>query len=292
MLIVPLAVTQKRTLMTDATRGEQRIADAFAGAHAHDRAALIVYYTAGFPDLATAKDCFAAAVNNGADILEIGLPFSDPVMDGPIIQQANQVVLDSGIRISDQLALIASLSDLPVPKVVMTYITIADTRGYVAFANECAAAGVDGVILPDLPADAAEQWCAAAQAAGIAPIFLASSVSTDARLDAIASVSRGWVYAAGLLGVTGVNAVSDDVTQTLVARIRQRTSLPVAVGIGVKDRTSAQAVARYADGVIVGSAVIAAAQNGTSDSAAERVGALVAELAEGMQRQECVTERR
>lgn len=284
MSTVPLAATLTRMPMTDLTRGEQRIADAFASARAHNRAALIVYYTAGFPDLATAKDCFAAAVANGADILEIGLPFSDPVMDGPIIQQANQVVLDAGIRISEQLALIASLSDLPVPKVVMTYITIADTRGYVAFANECAAAGVDGVILPDLPADEAEQWCAAAKAAGIAPIFLASSVSTDARLDAIAAVSRGWVYAAGLLGVTGVNAVSDDVTQTLVGRIRQRTNLPVAVGIGVKDRTSAEAVARYADGVIVGSAVIAAAQNGPSDSASARVGALVAELAEGMQR--------
>jgi len=271
--------------MSDKTPGEQRIADAFARAKAENRAALIVYYTAGFPNLAVAKQCFTAAVKNGADILEIGLPFSDPVMDGPIIQQANQVVLDAGIRIAAQLELIRSLGDLPVPKVVMTYITIADTRGYVAFANECAAAGVDGVILPDLPADAAEEWCAAAKAAGIAPIFLASSVSTDARLDAIAEVSRGWVYAAGLLGVTGVNAVSDEVTRHLVARVRQRTTLPIAVGIGVKDRTSAHAVASYADGVIVGSAVIAAAQNGAIATAPERVGVLVAELAKGMHRE-------
>lgn len=280
--IVLLVGARKRALMTKTTRGEARIAHAFAQAKAQNRAALIVYYTAGFPDIATAKACFGAAVANGADILEIGLPFSDPVMDGPIIQQANQVVLDAGIRISEQLALVAALDELPVPKVVMTYITIADTRGYVAFANECAAAGVDGVILPDLPANEAELWCAAAKAAGIAPIFLASSVSTDARLDAIAKVSRGWVYAAGLLGVTGVNALRADVTQTLVDRIRKRTTLPVAVGIGVKDRTSAKAVARYADGVIVGSAVIAAAMNGTIAGAPERVGALVKELAEGM----------
>lgn len=281
---VRLARAPKRIPMAETTVGEQRIARAFANAAANDRAALIVYYTAGFPDLETAKACFRAAVANGADILEIGLPFSDPVMDGPIIQRANQVVLDAGIRISEQLALIASLADLPVPKVVMTYVTIADTRGYVAFANECAAAGVDGVILPDLPADEAEQWCAAAQEAGIAPIFLASSVSTDARLDAIADRSGGWVYAAGLLGVTGVNALSGDVTQTLVGRVRERTHLPVAVGIGVKDRDSAAAVAGYADGVIVGSAVIAAAADGNADSAPDRVGALVAELSKGMQR--------
>jgi tryptophan synthase alpha chain len=270
--------------MSDMTSGEKRIADAFSTAHAQNRAALIVYYTAGFPNLAVARDCFAAAVANGADILEIGLPFSDPVMDGPIIQQANQVVLDAGIRITEQLELVRSLQDLPVPKVVMTYITIADTRGYETFANECAAAGVDGVILPDLPADEADAWCAAAHAAGIAPIFLASSVSTDERLDAITRASRGWVYAAGLLGVTGVNTVSGDVTQALVARVRARTELPVAVGIGVKDRTSAHAVAQYADGVIVGSAVIAAAQNGAVESAAKRVGALVNELAQGMTR--------
>lgn len=268
--------------MTEITTGEQAIADAFARAKQENRAALIVYYTAGFPNPDIARACFTAAVENGADILEIGLPFSDPIMDGPIIQQANQVVLDAGIRINAQLELIRSLAHLPVPKVVMTYITIADTRGYESFAAECAAAGVDGVILPDLPANEAARWCQACEQAGIAPIFLASSVSTDERLDDIVAASRGWVYAAGLLGVTGVNAVSDDITRHLVDRVRQRTSLPVAVGIGVKDRNSANAVASYADGVIVGSAVIAAAQDGDPLLAPQRVGAVVKELAEGV----------
>lgn len=275
---------ERPPLMTEMTRGERRIADAFRRAHEENRAALIVYYTAGFPTIDTARQCFAAAVGNGADILEIGLPFSDPIMDGPIIQQANQVVLDAGVRITEQLDLIRSLADLPVPKVVMTYVTIADTRGYEVFANECADAGVDGVILPDLPANEAGAWITACRNAGIAPIFLASSVSTDERLDAIVSVSRGWVYAAGLLGVTGVNALADDVTRQLVAAVRQRTDLPVAVGIGVKDRASAHAVAAYADGVIVGSAVIAAAQNGDVETAPKRVAAIVAELAQGVRR--------
>jgi len=267
---------------TGALAGADRIATAFARARAEDRAALVVYLTAAYPDVATSRACYEAAVEAGADILEIGIPFSDPMMDGPIIQAANQHVLDAGIGVADQLDLVASLTHLDVPKVAMTYVTIADTRGYPAFAAELAAADVSGVILPDLPVAEADPWLEAAAEHGLATVFLASSVSTEQRLAAIGAASSGWVYAAGLLGVTGVKSVASDVTRELVAAVRRHTDLPVAVGIGVKDRASAAEVARYADGVIVGSAIVRAAGEGDPAGAPERVAALVRELRIGV----------
>jgi tryptophan synthase alpha chain len=264
--------------------GHRHIAGAFARARAEDRAALIVYLTAAYPDPATSRACFEAAVEAGADVLEVGIPFSDPMMDGPTIQAANQHVLDAGTSVREQLELIGSLAHLEVPKLVMTYVTIADTRGYRRFAEECAAAGVAGVILPDLPAPEAAPWLEAAAEHGLATVFLASSVSSDARLDELTAVSSGWVYATGLLGVTGVKSVATDVTQQLVDRVRARTELPVAVGIGVRDRDSAAEVAAYADGVIVGSAILKAAGDGDPSGAPERVRQLVAELRAGVER--------
>ena len=265
-----------------ATAGAERIAAAFARAEAEDRAALVVYLTAAYPDVATSRACYEAAVAAGADILEIGIPFSDPMMDGPIIQAANQHVLDAGTTVADQLALVASLTHLDVPKLAMTYVTIADTRGYDTFAAELAAADISGVILPDLPVAEAGPWLDAATAHGLATVFLASSVSTEERLAAIAAASSGWVYAAGLLGVTGVKSLASDVTAKLVADVRRHTDLPVAVGIGVKDRASAAEVARYADGVIVGSAIVRAAGDGDPAGAADRVAALVRQLRAGV----------
>jgi tryptophan synthase alpha chain len=263
-------------------RGTDRIAEAFHRARAEDRAALVVYLTACYPDPATSRACFEAAVEAGADVLELGLPFSDPMMDGPIIQAANQRVLDAGHDLSAQLELAASLRHLEVPKLAMTYVTIADTRGWERFAAECAEAGLSGVILPDLPVAEAGPWLAAAHAHGLATVFLASSVSTDDRLDTIAATSTGFVYATGLLGVTGVRGVAQDETRTLVERVQARTDTPVAVGIGVKDRASAAEVAAYADGVIVGSSVVRAAGEGDPSEAPARVGALVRELRDGV----------
>jgi tryptophan synthase alpha chain len=263
--------------------GAQRIGEAFARARAEDRAALVVYLTACYPDPATSRACFAAAVEAGADVLEIGLPFSDPMMDGPTIQAANQHVLEAGHGVTAQLELAASLRDLDVPKLAMTYVTIADTRGWDRFAAECADAGLSGVILPDLPVAEADRWLAAAAQHGLATVFLASSVSTDQRLDAIAATSTGFVYATGLLGVTGVKGIAQAETEALVGRVRGRTQTPVAVGIGVKDRGSAAAVAAYADGVIVGSSVVRAAGEGDPAGAPERVAALVRELRAGVE---------
>ena len=267
------------------SRGSGRIAEAFARAAAEDRAALIVYLTAGFPDPETSRACIRAAVEAGADIVEVGLPFSDPIMDGPTIQAANQVVLDAGIGLREQLAVASdALAGSDVPAVAMTYVTVADTRGYARFAQDCADAGLDGVILPDLPVLDAVAWREAAEQHGLATVFLASSVSSDERLDAIAAASGGWIYAIGLLGVTGVKGVDDAPTRELVARLRARTSTPVAVGIGVRDRDTAHSVAAFADGVIVGSALLRTVMDGSVGDAPQQVGALVAELRSGMVR--------
>jgi tryptophan synthase alpha chain len=266
-------------------RGADRIAEAFARAASEDRAALIVYLTAGYPDPQTSRACLRAAVEGGADIIEVGLPFSDPIMDGPTIQAANQVVLDAGIGLVEQLTIARdALAGSEVPAVAMTYVTVADTRGYARFAQDCADAGLDGVILPDLPVLESDAWRVAAEESDLATIFLASSVSSRERLDAIAAASDGWIYAIGLLGVTGVHAVDDGPTRELVAAIRHRTGTPVAVGIGVRDRKTANQVAAFADGVIVGSAVLRAVADGEASGAAERVRTLVADLRCGMAR--------
>ena len=262
--------------------GTERIAAAFAAAAEEGRAALIVYLTACYPDRATSIACIEAAVAAGADIVEVGLPFSDPIMDGPVIQAANQHVLDNGVSLSTQLEMVAALGHLDAPRLVMTYVTIADTRGYQRFAAECAAAGVAGVILPDLPVTEAGAWRAAAAEHGLATVFLASSVSSDDRLDAIARTSSGWVYAAGLLGVTGVHGVDDAPTRELVSRLRERTATPIAVGIGVRDAEDAARVAAYTDGVIVGSALLRAVADGPTAGAPERVGRLVTALRRGL----------
>ena len=267
------------------SRGSARIAAAFARAAAEDRAALIVYLTAGYPDPETSRACIRAAVEAGADIIEVGLPFSDPIMDGPTIQAANQVVLDSGLGLEAQLEVAReALEGSAVPAVAMTYVTVADTRGYARFAADCAAAGLDGVILPDLPVLESDTWRESAAAQELATVFLASSVSSPQRLDAIATSSAGWIYAIGLLGVTGVDAVDDGPTRELVAGLRERTSTPIAVGIGVRDGATARSVASFADGVIVGSAVLRAIADGPPAGAPERVRDLVTELRQGMDR--------
>ncbi len=269
--------------MSAPARGPAAIAAAMERARDEGRAALIAYLTAGYPDPATSRACLEAAVAGGADVVEVGLPFSDPIMDGPTIQAANQVVLDAGVRLDEQLAIARdALAGTGVPGVAMTYTTVADTRGWERFAADCAAAGLDGAILPDLPVPEAGPWRAAAAARDLATVFLAASVSTDARLDDIAAASVGWVYAVGLLGVTGVDGVDDAATRRLVERVRARTSTPVAVGIGVRDAADAARVAAYADGVIVGAAPPRAAGGGGAAGAPGRVERLVADLRRGV----------
>lgn len=263
--------------------GQERVAAAFDAARAQDRAALIIYLPAGYPDMQVSEQCLRAAAVAGADILEVGFPFSDPMMDGPTIQAANQVALDQGYGIVDDIAMCSRLTEATdVPALAMTYYTIPDARGLDWFAESLLGGGLCGAILPDLPVEEADEWLAEADDRGLATVFLASSVSTDDRIASLAKRGSGWVYAAGLLGVTGVKDVDDTGTRDLVARIRSHTDLPVAVGLGVKTPEHAARVAEYADGVIVGSATIKAVMDGPPESAPDRVAAFVRSLREAV----------
>lgn len=264
--------------------GADRIHRAIRGANDQGRAALVIYLPAGFPTMASGVECLKAAVDAGADVLEVGFPFSDPIMDGPTIQRATQRALDHGYGVDDDLHMVTDLTDeVDVPVLTMTYYTIPDRRGIETFATECVRAGLAGAILPDLPADEAGPWRRAAGAADLATVFLASSISSDERLAAIGEASTGFVYATGLLGVTGVKDVAVE-TEQLVQRIRPHTEVPVCVGVGIKTPEHARDVAAYADGVIVGSAVVEAADAGDGDTAPDRVHDVVARLRAGCER--------
>lgn len=265
--------------------GPDRIHTAIRTANDGGRAALVIYLPAGFPTMAASRACLAAAVDAGADVLEVGFPFSDPIMDGPTIQMATQQALDHGYRVDDDLQMCRELTaDVDAPVLTMTYYTIPDRRGIDRFAAQCVDAGLAGAILPDLPADEAGPWCESAAEADLATVFLASSISTEQRLAAIGGASTGFVYATGLLGVTGVKDVAAE-TEQLVERIRPHTTdAPVCVGVGIKTPDHARSVAAYADGVIVGSAVVQAAADGDPNTAPDRVHDLVAHLREGCER--------
>jgi tryptophan synthase alpha chain len=261
------------------------VAAAIRAANADGRAALAVYLPAGYPDLDTSLACLEAAAAAGADLLEVGFPYSDPLMDGPTIQAANQVALDAGYTPDDDLALCARLTAaVAVPALVMTYYNLAwHYRGVErlgAFAQAAAAAGLDGAILPDLPAEEGDAWRAEAAVHGLSTVFLAAPTSTAARLDAVAEASDGFVYATSTLGVTGERSSLSERAAPLVARIRARTERPVCVGVGVTTRGHAAEVAAFADGVIVGSAAVRAAGEGGPRA----VAALVRDLAEGCRR--------
>jgi tryptophan synthase alpha chain len=262
-----------------------RVSEAIRAANDQGRAALIVYLPAGFPDMATSQACLEAAAANGADLLEIGFPYSDPLMDGPIIQQANQTAMDAGYTPRDDLAMCRQLNArVDVPTLVMTYYNIlwhyqAPDR-LQAFASDAAAAGLAGAIVPDLPVDESRDWLAAAAEADLATVFLVASTSSDHHLAAAARASDGFVYATSTLGVTGTRESLSERAGPLVARLRNVTSDPVCVGIGVSTAAHAETVARFADGVIVGSAAVRA----TADGGPAAVANLVSELAAGCRR--------
>lgn len=265
--------------------GAERVGAAISTANAEGRAALVVYLPAGFPDLETSRECLEAAAAAGADLLEVGFPYSDPLMDGPAIQAANHTALAHGYTPEDDLALCAQLTAaVAAPALAMTYYNLAWHYGgpdrLEAFGQAAADAGLAGAILPDLPAEEGADWLAAAARAGLATVFLAAPSSTDARLKAVADASTGFVYAASTLGVTGERRSLSAGAAPLVQRLRACTGRPICVGIGVSTGAQAAEVAGFADGVIVGSAAVRAAGEGGP----EAVTRLVAELAAGCRR--------
>ncbi|TXH41406.1 MAG: tryptophan synthase subunit alpha [Actinobacteria bacterium] len=259
------------------------LSETFATTRAEGRAALVGYLPAGFPSAAEAVAVIAAMVENGVDIVEVGLPYSDPLMDGPVIQSAVDTALAGGTRIRDVFACVAATAASGAPALVMSYWNPIERYGTVRFADELAAAGGVGVITPDLTPEEAGEWIAATDAARLDRVFLVAPSSTDERIQTVAGVTTGFVYAASTMGVTGVRTAVSGAAEQLVARVRAATTLPVCVGLGVSTGAQAAEVAGYADGVIVGSAFVRAVQSADSPAAARAaVGRLSRELAAGV----------
>jgi tryptophan synthase alpha chain len=261
------------------------VSAAIKAANDDGRSALVAYLPAGYPDMDTSLACLLAAAQAGADVLEVGFPYSDPLMDGPTIQAANQVALDRGYTPADDFAMCSQLTAaVEVPTLVMTYYNLAwhyrGTSRLDDFAAQAVGAGLAGAILPDLPAEEGQDWSSVAAARDLATVFLAAPTSSDERLAAVAERSTGWVYATSTLGVTGERQSLSSMAAPLVARLRACTDKPVAVGIGVTSGQHAHEVGGFADGVIVGSAIVRAAGDGGPDA----VASLVAELAAGCRR--------
>jgi len=230
---------------------------AFGKARAEGRAALVGYLPAGFPSVAGGIDAIRTLVEAGVDLVEVGLPYSDPVMDGPVIQRASERALAAGVRTADVLRTVEAVAGAGAPVLVMTYWAPVERYGVDRFARDLAAAGGAGLITPDLIPDEAGEWLAASDAHGLDRVFLVAPSSTDARLASTVAACRGFVYAAALMGVTGAREQVSAAAPALVSRVRAVSStLPVGVGLGVRDGRQAAVVAGYADAVIVGSALV------------------------------------
>jgi tryptophan synthase alpha chain len=257
--------------------------DAFARAGSQGRAALIGYLPSGFPDQARGIELAVAMVRAGVDIVEVGLPYSDPLMDGPTIQAAVHRSLVGGSTVDRVLETVSGVAATGAPTLVMSYWNPIERIGQDAFAARLAGAGGVGVITPDLTPEEAGDWRAATDAHGLDRVFLVAPSSTDARIAAVAGVTSGFVYAASTMGVTGARGSVGTHARGLVDRVRAATDLPVAVGLGVSTGEQATEVAGFADGVIVGSAFIARILAAPDhETALAEVGALAAELAEGV----------
>jgi tryptophan synthase alpha chain len=233
-----------------------RVAKVFDVSVAEGRAALVGYLPAGFPSYDGAIAALTAMVAAGVDIVEVGLPYSDPVLDGPTIQQAADLALRGGIRVADVLRTVEAVAATGAATVIMTYWNPVCRYGVERFARDVASAGGSGLITPDLTPDEGADWIAASDRTGLDRIFLVAPSTTDARLRATVAQCRGFVYATSLMGVTGTRATISAAAPQLVARVRRETDLPVGVGLGVSDGAQAAEVASYADAVIVGSAYV------------------------------------
>ena len=254
----------------------------FTKVRAENRAALIAYIPAGFPSQAGCQRVIAAFIAGGVDAIEIGFPYSDPVMDGPTIQAAAVTSLENGTGAAEVFQALATAS-AQVPAVVMTYWNPIEKYGVNEFSAAIAANGGSGVITPDLTIEESQGWISATDNSAINPIYVVAPSTSDARLAQVTAKCSGFVYVASVMGVTGARTSVSTGAADLVARVRKTTSLPVAVGLGVSTREQAKGVAAYADGVIVGSAFIKALQDAPDEeSGLVAVTELARELAKGV----------
>jgi len=262
-----------------------RLSETLARCKAEGRAALMGYLPACFPNPDRGIAALLALVEGGVDAVEVGLPYSDPVLEGPVIARSHDVALRAGSTTDRVLRTVEAVAATGVPTVVMTYWNPIEQYGVDRFAAAVAAAGGSGLITPDLLPDEAEPWIAASDAHGLDRIFLVAPSSTDSRLALTVRHCRGFIYAASVMGVTGTRAQTSSLAPPLVDRIRAITSLPVGVGLGVSNADQAAEVAGYADAVIVGSAFVRRIleARGPQDEAVA-VRSLAAELAAGVRR--------
>ncbi|WP_435190708.1 tryptophan synthase subunit alpha [Streptomyces sp. bgisy126] len=267
------------------------LSDTLAAAKAENRAALIAYLPAGFPTVDGGIAAIKAVFDGGADVVEVGLPHSDPVLDGPVIQTADDIALRGGVRIADVMRTVREAHEATgKPVLVMTYWNPIDRYGVERFTEELAAAGGAGCILPDLPVQESALWREHADKHGLATVFVVAPSSRDERLATITAAGSGFVYAASLMGVTGTRESVGEQAADLVRRTRATVepgrTLPVCVGLGVSNAVQAKEVAAFSDGVIVGSAFVKRILDAEGDEAAglAAVRELAAELAEGVRR--------
>jgi tryptophan synthase alpha chain len=259
--------------------------EAFARAKAEGRAAFIGYLPAGFPSYDGAVAAFRALADAGVDVIEVGVPYSEPVIDGPVNQAGMQVALENGITVHDVLRTVEAVAATGVAAVVMSYWNPVLRYGVERFSADLASAGGHGLITPDLIPDEAEDWLAASAAHDLDRIFLVAPSSSDARIASTVDACRGWVYAASTMGVTGARDVTSRLAPELVRRTQAATSLPVAVGLGVSNGDQAAEVASYADGVVVGSALVRCLLDADTEAAgADAVHMLGLDLAAGIRR--------
>jgi len=239
--------------------------------------ALIGYLPVGYPNLEESIEAAVAIVENGVDILELGLPYSDPVMDGTVIQEATQKALANGFRLSDGFKAVAAITArVSAPVLVMTYWNLVMQYGVERFADDFLAAGGAGLITPDLIPDEAQDWIAASTRTGLDRVFLAAPSSTDARLKQAVELSSGFVYAVSTMGITGARADVDSAARALVSRLREAGSTSACVGVGISTGDQVREVLQYADGAIVGSALVKALADGGVDAVARTAAALAA----------------
>lgn len=253
------------------------LADVFAKTRADQRAALIGYLPVGYPTVPGSLDAMRAMVESGCDIIEVGIPYSDPVMDGPTIEAAAGQALANGVRVRDVFPAVEAVTAAGGAAVVMTYWNLVLRYGVDAFARDLAAAGGLGIITPNLIPEEADDWMEASGKHGLDRIFLVAPSSTEERLAMTLEASSGFVYAASTMGVTGARDAVSNAAPELCRRIREHSDIPIGVGLGVRSGAQASEIAGYADGVIVGSALVSAVAEGE-----DALRGLVAELADGV----------
>jgi tryptophan synthase alpha chain len=251
-----------------------RIDTVFEQLRATGRTALIPYVTAGDPSLAVTRGMLDALVQAGADIIELGVPFSDPMADGPVVQRASERALAQGVSLRDVLGIVRDFRarDAATPIVLMGYANPIEAMGTGEFADAARAAGVDGVLVVDYPPEEAEPFAELLGARDIATIFMLSPTTPEARIAAVARLARGYVYYVSLKGVTGAGHLDTADVARKLAEIRRHVRLPVGVGFGIRDAASAQAIARHADAVVIGSRIIQEIEAGPPAEAASRAG--------------------